>query len=253
MPVQNPELAFGQRRKRRLAPLRRQPDQAPADLLLAIGIDARAQHGRDRLRAQANTDCRRAALEHGLDHAELLFEEGVTVDLIDADGPAEHDQLLGVLGDVEVVNAGLDIGETDTAIGKDAGKGAGVLEGDVTNGDCGLHSSAFFMVLNRYYHAGAARVPGSFDAAVAMAAGGMHAAEKQIPLGPDMGVRRRAGERLLLGIGKPCLETECAAFLDMQARRLDGFGEAHAPVEHANYARQVAELFLGDEMGERGN
>ena len=96
--MQDPALVLSERDKRRFAPIGRQPDQAPTDLLLARRIDAGAEHGGEELRAEADADDRLAAGERRLDHREVLFQERVAVDLVDADGRAEHHENIGVLG-----------------------------------------------------------------------------------------------------------------------------------------------------------
>jgi hypothetical protein len=71
VPMQHPELVFGERDERRFAAVRGEAEQAPADLLLAAGINAAAKHRGDELRAEADADDRLAAADHRLDHGEL--------------------------------------------------------------------------------------------------------------------------------------------------------------------------------------
>ncbi|MGD0531626.1 MAG: hypothetical protein ABSA62_04920 [Methyloceanibacter sp.] len=96
-----------------------QADQSPVDLLGAARIDAAAERGRDRLRAEADADQRRAVPERRLDRGEFVSQEGVAGDLIDADRAAEHDEEIGALRVRQIVDARLQIAKRDATRSED--------------------------------------------------------------------------------------------------------------------------------------
>src|ERR1700680_4494008 len=73
------------------------------------------------------------------DGRELILDEGIAVDLVDADRATEHKQEVSVLGGGEVVYARFEIAERDAAVCEHAFQGAGILEGDMAYGDGVLH------------------------------------------------------------------------------------------------------------------
>src|SRR5262249_23741294 len=133
VPMEHPELVLGERGERRFAPIGGEAEQAPTDLLLAIRIDTGAEYRGERLPAEANADDWLAAGNRLLDNGELLLEERIAVDLIDADRRAEHDEDVGVLGRREIIDAGLQIAKLDAAAGNCVFQRAGILEGNVTD------------------------------------------------------------------------------------------------------------------------
>ena len=141
VPMQHPAFGLAQRIERRFASVRREPDQAPADLLLARGIDAGAEHRGDKLRAEADADHGLAAGEHRLDHGELGAQERIAVELVDADRTAEHDENVGVLGLRQVVDASLQGAQRDAARGECIFQRARVLEANMSDGDGFFHGS----------------------------------------------------------------------------------------------------------------
>ena len=50
---------------------------------------------------------RGAALQRSLDHGEFLLEEGIALDLVDADRAAEHDEEIGVARRRQIIDAGV--------------------------------------------------------------------------------------------------------------------------------------------------
>src|SRR5262245_64349184 len=80
----------------------------PAELLPAAGIDARREHGCERLAAETNTDGGNVLLHRRLDDGEFLLQQRIAVDLVDADRTAEHEEEVGRLGGVEIVDAGFE-------------------------------------------------------------------------------------------------------------------------------------------------
>src|SRR5262245_6573467 len=81
----------------------------PTKLLLASGIDPRRKHGGKRLTAETDADGGNVLLHRRLYDGEFLFEEGIALDLVDADRAAEHEEEVGRLGGVEVVRGRLEI------------------------------------------------------------------------------------------------------------------------------------------------
>ena len=106
---------------------------------MRAGIDARGEHGGERLRAETDADHGRALLDGSLDGLQLVLEEGIAVDLVDADGAAEHEKEIGVQRRRQVVSPGLQILEADAALLEHGAERAGILEGDMVDGDGILH------------------------------------------------------------------------------------------------------------------
>src|SRR3990172_11073357 len=91
-------------------------------------------------------------------------------------------------------------------------------------------ATAFFM--RSSYHncmATTARVAGAFDASLGKTPRRMHAAEVEIFIGPDRGIRSNLED--LLGAAEARLEMHRAAFLDMKTRGFNRIFQAHAEVE----------------------
>ena len=87
----------------------RQLDREPAHLGLGGPVDARAGGAGDQLRAEADAEERRPALELALEQAELGPEPGVAVVLVGMHRAAEDDHRVGVLvGDAVAGDVSLD-------------------------------------------------------------------------------------------------------------------------------------------------
>ena len=137
MPVEHAE-AFEDLQRGGLA-FFRQSQLVPAELGLRSRVDTRGEHRGERLRAEANADGRDALLHHRLDDVQLVFQERIAVDLVYADRSAEDRYEIGVLGGRKIVDAGLQIGEADAAALEHGLERAGILEGDMADGDGIFH------------------------------------------------------------------------------------------------------------------
>src|SRR5262245_10686612 len=113
----------------------------PSLVSVAPGIDARREHGGERLAGETNADGGNVLLHRRLDDGEFLVEKRIALDFVDADRTAEHEQKVGHLGGVQIVDAGFEIAEGDAAVLKQPGQDARVLEGDMTDGDGVLYHS----------------------------------------------------------------------------------------------------------------
>lgn len=109
---------------------------------MLAGIDARGEHRGERLAAEADADHRHAFLHRRLDGRKLLLDEGIAVDLVDADRAAEHDEKVGAVRRGEIVDAGFEITKRDAAILQHGLERTRILEGDMAYGDGVLHAAS---------------------------------------------------------------------------------------------------------------
>src|SRR5215471_10513939 len=140
MPVQHTNTVDGAKRRR--FALFGQHHLVPAELLLLARMDACRKNRSKRLAAETNPYRGHALLHRRFDSRELPLQEGIALDLVDADRSAEHDEEVGSLCRAEVVNTGLEVVEHNAAVLQHAGERAGIFESDVTNGDGVLHDAS---------------------------------------------------------------------------------------------------------------
>jgi hypothetical protein len=146
VPVQHRCLVRAQRRDDGVLALRRQHQWRPTQLL-GTGKDAGAQDTSQHLRPEADAQDRTACREATLEEPQLIRDPWVAMRFVHGNRAAETDHELRRrdIDVAQILPAGLDITDLETALPQDAREGAAVFEVNVPEGkrEAGrLHSAS---------------------------------------------------------------------------------------------------------------
>ena len=113
-----------------------------ADLLATTGGDVGTECARHQLRAEADAQRGPLLLQPTLQQRDAVVEEGIAINIVDADRAAQHDQQVGGFGGVERVDTGLQYLQLPALCRQQWLQGAEVFKGDVLQDDRVLHAEA---------------------------------------------------------------------------------------------------------------